>query len=81
MEVHIAVSTQSDERLRLADQLYEQYGKPLEPEHTGEYVAISPSGQTVLGSTVAEAMERADTAQLSDSIIFHIGQRWVWKLR
>jgi hypothetical protein len=30
-----------------ADKLYEQYGKTLEREHWGEYVAIFPDGRTV----------------------------------
>ena len=29
--------------------LYEQYGKALEKDHTGEYVAIGPDGKTILG--------------------------------
>ena len=32
------------------DRLYERYGKPLEPEHAGKYVAIGPDGQCILGS-------------------------------
>ncbi len=32
------------------DRLYEQYGKQLEKEHSGEYVAIGPDGQTIFGS-------------------------------
>ena len=31
------------------DALYEQYGRPLEAQHYGEYVAISLSGETVVG--------------------------------
>ena len=30
--------------------LYEQYGKPLEKDHTGEFVAIGPDGRTILGT-------------------------------
>ena len=34
---------------RKDDALYEQYGKVLEPEHTGEYVAISEDGRLIVG--------------------------------
>ena len=32
------------------DRLYEKYGKPLEPEHIGKYVAIGSDGQCILDS-------------------------------
>ncbi len=43
---------QQEERRRrreLGDRLYEQYGKPLEAEHWGKYLAIHPDGRFVLG--------------------------------
>lgn len=44
------------------EQLYELYGKALEQEHKGEFVAISSDGQTITGSdelTVAsQALKR-----------------------
>ena len=39
--------------------LYEQYGKPLEREHAGEYVAIGPDGRTLVGSVAAEVLRDA----------------------
>ena len=29
--------------------LYEQYGRPLEPDHKGEFIAISDDGEVILG--------------------------------
>ena len=40
-------------------QLYERYGKPLEKGHKGEYVAISPEGQTIVGPRAAEVLDQA----------------------
>ena len=40
-------------------ELYERYGKPLEKDHPGEYVAISPEGQTIVGAEAAEVLRRA----------------------
>ncbi len=39
--------------------LYEQYGTPLEQDHGGEYVAISPDGRTILGTTMGEVLRQA----------------------
>lgn len=44
---------------RQAEQLYERYGKPLEDEHTGKYIAISPAGQVMIGDTVLEVAQKA----------------------
>ncbi len=41
------------------ERLYEQYGKPLEKEHTGEFVAIGPDGQIVLGDDDGEVLQKA----------------------
>ena len=32
----------------LVAQLYEQYGKPLEAEHWGKYLAVHPDGRIVI---------------------------------
>ena len=39
--------------------LYEQYGKALELEHTGDYVAIGTDGQTILGRRAGEVLQKA----------------------
>ena len=40
------------------DRLNQRYGKALESEHTGEYVAISDDGRVLLGNNdVALALE------------------------
>jgi hypothetical protein len=38
------------QRERADDELYERYGRPLEPEHAGEFVAISDDGRTIVGT-------------------------------
>jgi hypothetical protein len=70
-----------EEHRREADDLYERFGKPLEAEHMGEYVAIFPDGRTVIGSTVGGVLAEATQTIGKGSYIFRIGQRWVWKLR
>ena len=58
-----------------ADKLYEQYGKPLEREHWGEYVAIFPDGRTVLGKSPHEVLDMALDTIGRGSFLFKIGGR------
>lgn len=68
-------------RRKLADELYEKYGKPLEAEHQGEYVAITPDGRTILATTVREAAQKAVEALGPGSYLFKVGEKAVWRWR
>ncbi len=46
-------------RIKEDDRLYELYGKALEQEHSGKFVAIGPDGQTILGDNDAEILQQA----------------------
>ena len=37
---------------RRGERLYERYAKPLEAEHAGKLIAITPKGETILGDTM-----------------------------
>ena len=39
--------------------LYEKYGKPLEANHAGEFIAISADGEILLGKRDGETLRRA----------------------
>ena len=39
--------------------LYRKYGKPLEADHTGEFIAMSFDGRTVLGADDGQVLRRA----------------------
>lgn len=39
--------------------LYEKFGKPLEPEHDGKFLAIGFEGQTILGNDDGEVLRKA----------------------
>ena len=39
--------------------LYEKYGKPLEANHAGEFIAISADGEILLGERDGETLRRA----------------------
>ena len=48
-----------DQKLEEQQELYDKYGKALEIEHTGEFVAISRDGEILLGKRMGELLKRA----------------------
>lgn len=50
---HVEERAQADERL------YQRYGKPLEAQHPGEYVAISREGRIIIGPDDIEVLKKA----------------------
>ncbi len=57
-------------------QLYERYGKLLEKEHKGEYIAIGSQGQTILGESDVEVLQNAMQTFGSGNFAFHrVGYR------
>jgi hypothetical protein len=73
-------STYQD-RQKTAQALYEQYGKPLERDHRGEYVVISESGKTVVGKSLNEAVADAIETFGKGHFVFKIGSRAVGSFR
>lgn len=69
--------TGQDEIEQLYDRFYEQYGKPLEAEHCGEYVAVSPRGETILGATLLDVAQQAKIRFGTGSFIYKVGERAV----
>jgi hypothetical protein len=70
-----------DDRRKTARELYEQFGKPLEREHKGEYLAISTAGKTVLGKSLSEVVTNALSQFGKGNFIFKIGNRAVGSFR
>jgi hypothetical protein len=66
---------------RRYDELYEQYGKPLEAEHAGEYLAVSPAGETLLGSSLREVARQATAKFGPGNFVYKVGARAVGKWR
>ena len=64
-----------------ADALYAQYGQPLEPQHEGQYAAITRQGRTVIAATVLAVADRADEefGPTEPAFIFKIGGPSVYK--
>ena len=55
------------------DRLYEKYGKPLEAEHWGKYLAVHPDGRTVLADDYQSMAEQADAELGAGVHFFRIG--------
>lgn len=60
-----------------ADELYDQYARPLEAEHEGEYIAVSPTGQVLLGEDLYEVTKMATETFGRGNFIFKLGPRAV----
>jgi hypothetical protein len=73
--------TSQEETERLYDELYERHGKPLELEHRGAYLAVSPRGETILGSSLLEVAQQAKQRFGSGNFIYKVGERAVGKWR
>ena len=74
---------QPDQRqlLTQADQLYDQYAKPLEQEHQGEFIAIAKDGRIILGRSAREVGRKAREAFGPENFVFKIGPRVVGRWR
>ena len=74
----------NEEALTQGEELYERYGKPLEAEHWGEFIAIYPDGRTVLGEKdehMDDVFFRAYDELGSGFHLFRIGPRSVGRMR
>ncbi|HLC30605.1 MAG TPA: hypothetical protein VJM51_07475 [Dehalococcoidia bacterium] len=75
------MTTEMQENKKLADDLYKKYGKPLESEHWGKYLAVSLDGKTLLGPTLIEVAQQAKDAFGPGSFLFKVGPKAVGKWR
>jgi 23S rRNA pseudoU1915 N3-methylase RlmH len=77
----MTVVSQYEDRRKTARALYEQYGKPLEAEHEGEYVVISDSGKTIVGKSLSEVVIHSIERFGKGNLVFMIGSRAVGSFR
>jgi hypothetical protein len=66
---------------RQYDELYDRYGRPLEAEHCGEYVAVSPDGRTMLGTTLRDVVRQARATFGPGNFVYKIGDKAVGRWR
>ncbi len=75
------MSANNHELMQRSEELYEKYGKPMEEEHQGEYLAISPQGKTLLGNDLLDLMKTATDIFGPGNLIFKVGEKAVGKWR
>jgi hypothetical protein len=79
--INMTSSSTYEDRRKTARALYEQYGKPLESEHKGEYVVISNSGNTIVGKNLKEVVTHAIDKFGKGHFVFKIGSLAVGSFR
>jgi hypothetical protein len=78
---NMTVVSHYEDRCKTARVLYEQFGKPLERDHTGEYVVISNSGNMIIGKSLTEVVTSAIRKFGKGHFVFKIGSRAVGSFR
>lgn len=68
-------------KIKEASNLYKRYGKPLERKHSGEFLAVSLRGKTILGPTVLDVLKRATDSFGPGNFIFRVGQKTIGRWR
>lgn len=58
-------------------ELYEKYGTPLEADHRGEFLAVSPDGRTLLAETFRDAVQQSTRAFGPGNFVYKVGERFV----
>ena len=57
--------------------LYERYGKPLEAEHWGKFIAIASDGRTLLGTDMHATHREGRKAFGEGVFLFHVGEKYI----
>ena len=65
-----------------AEKLYQEFVKPFEHKHRDKYVAVSPEGKTIFGSTMINVLRQTKTSfgEITP-LVFKVGQKVVGKWR
>ena len=75
------MSMSNSELMEQSEKLYNQYGKPLEQDHWGEYVAVFPGGRTLVGNDLMVVTDQALDQFGQGSFVFKIGDKAIGKWR
>lgn len=64
-----------------AHQVYDRHVKPTEDDHRGEYVLVTPDGETVFAPTLAKVFQYAHERSNPSNYIFKVGDVALGKIR
>lgn len=67
----------TESRARVWSDLYDKYGLPLEKEHSGDFLAVSPTGRILLAKSFDEAVTQSTQAFGKGNFIYKVGERSV----
>lgn len=65
----------------LYEKFYNKYGKPLEKDHWGDYLAVSENGETILGKNYLKVALKARSTFGPGSFLYKVGEKAIWKWR
>jgi len=68
-----------NEGKEVGDRLYDEFARPLEQEHYGEFIAITRDGRTLLGPSLLDVALRAKDTFGERTFLFKIGPKSVWR--
>ena len=68
------MSISQSEGVARLNRIYEQYVKPVENVHPGEYVLVRPDGELVFGPTLLEVVMKAQEVAHPDNCLFKVGE-------
>lgn len=57
--------------------VYRQYVQPLEAEHNGQFVAVSPDGELLFGDSLVEVTKQASEQFHKGNFLFKVGSRTI----
>ena len=67
------MTASNQQHMEQAIRLYKRHVKPLEPEHSGKYVAVALDGAIFLGDSHLEVLALAVAAEQYGSFVFKVG--------
>jgi len=70
-----------DEQVSEFERVYETYGRPLEGEHWGQYLAVSPRDDWVIGDDPLSLSQQASQALGSGGYVYRIGEIDLGRIR
>ncbi len=75
------MSLVSEEQRELGKSLYDTYAVPLEAKCWGQFVAIAPAGELVVGEDLLETSSKARRTFEGGFYLFKIGERAIGHIR
>jgi hypothetical protein len=68
------MSTQPLDGVARLNQIYEQYVKPVEQDHQGEYVVVTPDGRLIFAPSLDAIAKKADEMPRTGNFLFKVGE-------